>query len=172
MMNRIFSLFIEVVFCGFQIIGNHSVVVHLKETVQLIVHVRTLQAVDEIVVQKRVIERFENAKRFLTVRLHQISAIAILIGEVVIAGKSLLANRVEEIASKGEQRVVDFKRGEDGRPKIDLLGNLIAAQRLDFLGIIEGDGDGIHAPYIAVFGLEMLAIGIIGGKDEQRVVVP
>ena len=166
MMNRIFSLLIKVVGCGFQIVGNHPVVVHLKETVQLVVHIGTLQTVDEVVAQQRVVEGLEDAERILAVGLHQISAVAILIGEVVIAGKSLLANRVEEVTSKGKQCVVDFKRGEDGRPKVDLLGNLVTAQRLDFLWIIEGDGDGIHAPDIAVFGLEMLAVGIICGEDK------
>ena len=85
MMNRIFSLLMEVVCCGFQIVGNHPVVVHLKETVQLVVHIGTLQPVDESVVQERVVDGLEYSEGLLAIGLHQIGAVAILIGEVVVA---------------------------------------------------------------------------------------
>ena len=53
-----------------------------------------------------------------------------------------------------------------------MLCDFRALSRFNFFRPIEGHGDSVHAPNVAVFGLEMLAVGIIGGDDEKGVVEP
>ena len=83
--------------------------------VEPVEHVLALKSVDEVVVQERVVDGSENAKWILAIGLHQISAVAILVGEVVIAGKGLFTDGVEEVAPEREKGVVHMERGSSRR---------------------------------------------------------
>ena len=131
-----------------------------------------LQIFNEVVVQLRVFVRAVDAEWGGAVRLNEIFAIEIFVGQVEIVDVGLVAETVEEVASKRKQRVVDPHGRQDGRPKVDLLGNLLAAMGWNAVGMVECDRDGFRPPYVIVFCLEMLAVREVGGDDEQGVVEP
>jgi hypothetical protein len=89
--------------------------------------VGTLKTVDEVVVEERVANGLEDTERTLTVRLHEIVAVAVLVSKVVVADKRGFAKCVEKVASKGKQCVVDTESGQDGRPKVNLLGDFFTS---------------------------------------------
>ena len=144
----------------------------MDELVQFLENIVALQIFDEVVAEFRVVVRTIDAERCRAIRLDEIFAIEIFVGQVEIVDVGLVAETVEEVASKRKQRVVDPHGRQNGRPEVDLLGNLLAAMGWNAVGMVECDRDGFRTPYVVVFGLEMFAVREVGGDDEQGVVEP
>ena len=86
---------------------DKSVAVFLNAFSQLPRQVRALDAVNEIVIEQPVFLDIEHADGLFTIRLDEIVAIAVLIGEVDIGDERRLAEGVKHIPPEGEYRVVD-----------------------------------------------------------------
>ena len=76
---------------------NKSVAVFLNAFPQLPRQVGALDAVNEIVIKQPVFLDIEHADRLFTVRLEEVVAVAVLIGEVDIGDERGLAEGIEHI---------------------------------------------------------------------------
>ena len=74
----------------------------MDELVQFLENIVALQIFDEVVIEFRVVVRTIDAEWGGAVRLNEIFAIEIFVGQVEVVDIGLVAEAVEEVAAKGK----------------------------------------------------------------------